>query len=246
MDLTGCVTLITGGRRIGAVMAEAFARAGSDVSLTFLRSRAEAERTVAAVHGAGRRAVALEADLRVPAACAQAVDTTADRLGRLDVLINMASEYQAKAFDDVTVEDWDRQMAVDLRASWLCTRAAVPHMRRTGGGRVVNIADWTVPSGRPRYREYLPYYVAKAGVVALTEGLALELAGDQILVNAIAPGAILAPDDMPATTRVAVERATPLGRWGGEHEMTRLALFLASTDFVTGETIRIDGGRHLR
>jgi NAD(P)-dependent dehydrogenase (short-subunit alcohol dehydrogenase family) len=246
MDRTGRVTLTTGGRRIGAAVAEALARAGSDVSLTFRHSREEAERSVAAVRSAGRRAIALEADLRDPMACARVVDTTADRFGRLDVLVNMASVDQAKSFDELTVEDWDRQLEVDLRAAWLCTRAAVPHMRRQGGGRVVNVADWTAPSGRPRYREYLPYYVAKAGVVALTEGLALELAADQILVNAIAPGAIAAPDDMTDTARLAVERATPLGRWGGESEMTRLALFLASTDFVTGETIRIDGGRHLR
>src|SRR5690606_7039452 len=115
--------------------------------------------------------------------------------------------------------DWDEQLAVDLRASFLCARAAVPHLRAAGGGRIVNLADWLPASGRPRYPGYLPYYVAKAGVVALTEALALELAADQILVNAIAPGPIVAPPSFDATEREAVGRATPLGRWGGELEI---------------------------
>jgi NAD(P)-dependent dehydrogenase (short-subunit alcohol dehydrogenase family) len=231
---------------MGVAVARALAREGVDLAMAFRQSRIEAERAVAVAHEAGRQAAAFEADVREPAACARVVDAVVERFGRLDILINMASVYQAKPFDDLTVEDWDRQLDVDLRATWLCARAAVPHMRRTGGGRIVNVADWTAPSGRPRYRELLPYYVAKAGVVALTEGLALELARDQILVNAIAPGPILAPGDMSETQRTAVERATPLGRWGGGEEFASLVLFLVTTDFVTGETIRLDGGRHLR
>jgi NAD(P)-dependent dehydrogenase (short-subunit alcohol dehydrogenase family) len=119
-------------------------------------------------------------------------------------------------------------------------------MRRLGGGRIINVADWVAASGRPRYPGYMPYFVAKRGVIALTEALALELAGDQILVNCIAPGPIVAPPGTSAEEQTAVERATPLGRWGGEDEIAKAALFLVQTDFVTGETIRVDGGRHLK
>src|SRR4029453_734420 len=117
-------------------------------------------------------------------------------------------------------------------------------MRKAGEGRIINFSDWIAASGRPRYKGYLPYYVAKRGVIALTEALALELAEKQILVNAIAPGPILAPPDTADTELKAVEDATPLGRWGGESEIAAAVLFLLESGFVTGETIRVDGGRH--
>jgi NAD(P)-dependent dehydrogenase (short-subunit alcohol dehydrogenase family) len=166
--------------------------------------------------------------------------------GRLDVLVNMASRYEVKALDDLSIEDWDAQLAVDLRAVWLCAKAAIPHMRGLRGGRIINFADWVAASGRPRYRSYLPYYVAKAGVIALTQALALELASDRILVNAIAPGPIVPPEGTSAEEIAQVERATPLGRWGGEIEIAKIVLALVESDFVTGETIRVDGGRHLK
>jgi NAD(P)-dependent dehydrogenase (short-subunit alcohol dehydrogenase family) len=151
-----------------------------------------------------------------------------------------------KPFADLTVADWDANINVDLRAAFLCAHAAAPHMRAQGGGRIVNFSDWVAKSGRPRYSGYVPYYVAKSGIIALTEALALELAVDHILVNAIAPGPIVAP---PGTTEAevkAVEEATPLGRWGGEMEIAKGVLALLDSDFITGETIRIDGGRHVR
>jgi NAD(P)-dependent dehydrogenase (short-subunit alcohol dehydrogenase family) len=119
-------------------------------------------------------------------------------------------------------------------------------MRLAGGGRIVNFADWVAASGRPRYPGYLPYYVAKAGAIALTEALALELAADNILVNAIAPGPIVAPPGTTEEELRAVEAATPLGRWGGPEAIVAAVLFLLETDFVTGETIRVDGGRHVK
>ena len=105
----------------------------------------------------------------------------------------MASVYVQRPFAELNVAAWDAVMNVDLRAAFLCAHAAAPHMRAQGGGRIINFSDWIARSGRPRYAGYVPYYVAKAGVVALTEALALELAADNILVNAIAPGPILAP-----------------------------------------------------
>jgi len=246
MDVHGSVALVTGGKRIGAAVAIELASRGADVALVYRASRAETEATAESIRALGRRAAVLQADLRDAAACAQVVEQTAATLGRLDVLINVASLYQRKPFDALTVEDWDAQLAVDLRAAWLCARAAVPHMRRQGRGRIVNFADWVARSGRPRYLGYLPYYVAKAGVVALTEALALEVAADEILVNAIAPGPIVAPDGLSDDEHAAVERATPLGRWGGEGEIVKAVLALIESDFITGETIRVDGGRHLK
>jgi len=117
-------------------------------------------------------------------------------------------------------------------------------MKKQGGGRIINFSDWISASGRPRYKEYLPYYVSKTGILGLTQGLALELAPD-ILVNAIAPGPILAPPDITPEEDEEVQKATPLKRWGGSIEIAKVVLFLIETDFVTGECIRVDGGRHL-
>ena len=198
------------------------------------------------MRAAGRRATINQADLTVPEACDALVATAADTLGRLDILINMASVYVERPFSDLRAADWDAALNVDLRAAFLCAHAAVPHMRRQGGGRIVNFSDWIAKSGRPRYRGFLPYYVAKAGVIGLTEALALELAGDNILVNAIAPGPILAPPETTDDEFRAVEQATPLGRWGGEAEIAKAILALLDSDFITGETIRVDGGRHVK
>lgn len=246
MDLPGRVSLVTGARRIGAVVATELARAGSDVAVVYRRSREEAEEAARAVEGEGRRAAVIQANLANPDDCDRAVAETVDTLGRLDVLVQLASIYRARRFDELTLADWEAQMAVDLRSAWLCARAAVPHMRRARGGRIINFADWIARSGRPRYTGYLTYYVAKAGVIALTEALALELAPDQILVNAVAPGPIVAPEGTTAEEFASVERATPLGRWGGETEIAKVVLSLIQSDFITGETIRVDGGRHVR
>jgi len=246
MELVGRAALITGGRRIGAAVALELARAGADIALVYRRSRAEAEETADSLRALGRRVSLLQADLSDPQSCGRAVDDTVSTLGRLDVLVNMASIYVRKSVEELTVADWDEQLAVDVRAAWLCARAAVPHMRRLRGGRIINFGDWVARSGRPRYTGYLPYYVAKAAVIALTEALALELAADQILVNAIAPGPIVAPEDTSDEEFASVERATPLGRWGGEVEIAKAVLALIDSDFITGETIRVDGGRHLK
>ena len=129
MELAGRVALITGGRRIGAVVGTELARAGADVAVVYRRSRPEAEETGDSIRALGRRALLLAADLADPRSCDRVVDDTVHALGRLDVLVNMASIYAAKPFDETSVDDWDRQLAVDVRAGWLCAGAAVPRPR---------------------------------------------------------------------------------------------------------------------
>jgi len=246
MELTGRVALITGAKRIGAVVATELAARGADVAIAYRHSRAEADQTVERVNAAGRRGAALQADLSNADACSALVSRVAEEFGRLDILINMASVYNSVSFDELSAAEWDKVMDTDLRAAFLCAHAAVPHMRKQGGGRIINFSDWIARSGRPRYKGFLPYYVAKAGAMALTEALALELASDNILVNAVAPGPILAPPETTEAEHQAVATATPLGRWGGEAEIAKAVLAFLETDFVTGETIRVDGGRHLK
>ena len=246
MDFHNRAALITGGRRIGAAIALDLARRGVDVALSYNRSSREAEDAADAVRAAGRRAFLFRADLSDGPACARLVDAAAAALGRLDVLINMASVYAEVPFDATDEDAWDRVIDVDLKAAFLCAHAAVPHLRAAGGGRIVNFSDWVAVSGRPRYKGYLPYYVAKHAVVGLSEALALELASDQILVNTVAPGPILPPPGTSAEEQAAVEQSTPLGRWGGADEVVKAVAFLIESDFVTGETLRVDGGRHVR
>jgi len=246
MILTDKKALITGGKRIGAVVAQELARRGMDVALAYNRSASEARATASAIEAIGRRAVVIQADLSQASACAALVDQAAMLLGGLDVLVNMASVYRAQPFEELGEAQWHEGLNVDLGAAFFCARAAVPHMRKAGGGRIINFTDWIAASGRPRYKGYVPYYVAKRGVIGLTEALALELAADRILVNAIAPGPIVAPPGTSDEEYAAVEKATPLGRWGGADEIARAVVFLLETEFMTGETIRIDGGRHIR
>jgi NAD(P)-dependent dehydrogenase (short-subunit alcohol dehydrogenase family) len=245
-DLSGKGVLITGGKRIGAAIAQALASRGMQIALSFNRSRAEAESVAATVQEGGGRAFVYQSDLSKAPEARTLVDRAAADMGRLDVLINMASVYSSVAFEEIDEDVWDSVVNVDLRAAYLCSRAAAPHMRAKEGGRIINFTDWVARSGRPRYKGFLPYYVAKHAVVGLTEALALELADDHILVNAIAPGPILAPPETTDEEYRAVEAATPLGRWGGEKAIVAAVLFILESDFMTGETIRVDGGRHLR
>jgi NAD(P)-dependent dehydrogenase (short-subunit alcohol dehydrogenase family) len=246
VQLKNRVVLITGGKRVGVAVAREMAARGADVALCYRRSRGEAETTAVDVRSFGQRAAIVQADLTLPEDCARLIADCVSALGRLDVLINMASVYVHTPFDRLDEESWRASLDIDLGAAWRCARAAVPHMRALGGGHIVNFSDWTARAGRPRYKGYLSYYVAKAAVIGLTEALALELADDNILVNAVAPGPILPPPDLDEDDREAVAQSTPLGRWGGEGEIARVVAAIVESEFMTGETIRVDGGRHLR
>jgi NAD(P)-dependent dehydrogenase (short-subunit alcohol dehydrogenase family) len=246
MDLKGKVALITGAKRIGSVVATELGAHGADVAISYGRSKIEAEQTAERVRAAGRRSPLFQADLTDAVSCEKLVADVVAALGRLDVLVHMASVYNLRPFGEMTPADFDASIAVDLRAGFVLAHAAAPHMRTQGGGRIILFSDWLARSGRPRYPGYLSYYVAKGAVIALTEALALELAADNILVNAIAPGPILAPPGTSADEHQKVADATPIGRWGGEIEIAKAVLGFIEHDFVTGETFRVDGGRHVK
>ena len=244
MDPKDKVALISGGARIGRTVAEELARRGCHIALTYRGSRQSADETVERVRGLGARGLAVRADLSDPAGPAGAVAAVRGGLGRLDILVCMASLYEKTPLERLDEAAWRANLDVNLRSAYLLALEAAPLMRSRGAGRIVNFADWLPVSGRPRYKHYLPYYVSKAGIIGLTESLALELA-PAILVNAIAPGPILKPPGFSDAADRKVRKVTPLGRWGGPLEIARAVLFLIETEFVTGETLRVDGGRHL-
>jgi NAD(P)-dependent dehydrogenase (short-subunit alcohol dehydrogenase family) len=237
--------LVTGTRRIGGAIARALGAAGHDVALAYRASREAADAAAADVRAGGRHAVTLQADLADPVACRRLVDEAVTALGGLSVVVLAASRFDRIRFDDLDADAWRRALAVDLDASFHCAHAAIPHLRRAGGGSIVLFSDWVVASGRPRYRGYLPYYVAKRGVIALGEALGLELASDGIRVHVVAPGPIVPVEGASEAEQAAVLAATPLGQWGGEGEVARRVVGLIDSTFVTGETVRVDGGRHL-
>jgi len=245
MDIEGKVAFITGTRRIGRLVGVALGQRGARVALGYHRSRDSAERAAQELRAAGRQAMPIQADLSGEEEIEDAVKRIAAVWGGVDILVNLASVYASKPFGETTVSDWDLNMNVNLRSAFLCARAVTSGMKARGGGRIINCADWTAASGRPRYRGYLPYYVSKVGVVGLTEALALELAPYNILVNAIAPGPMVPPPDLTPEAVEKVRQATPLGRWGGGEQIALAAVGLIESDFITGECIRVDGGRHI-
>src|SRR5262245_16646249 len=244
MDPRGKVALLTGGARIGQVVAQVLAGRGCSLVLTYRGSRDAAEAAAATARSAGVEACTVRADATDESQVAAAVAQAERTFGRLDILINMASTYVKTPLEQAGLKEWSAELDANATSAFLFSRHAAPLMRRAGAGRIVNVSDWLAASGRPRYTGYTPYYVSKAAVMALTETLALELA-PAILVNAIAPGPILAPPDLTPEEDARVRAATPLGRWGGPGEIAKAVLFLVETDFTTGECIRIDGGRHL-
>lgn len=244
MRLDSPVALVTGTRRIGGAIAVALAERGHDVALAYHTSHDAAEQAAARVRSLGRRAVTLDADLASADACRALVARTVDALGRLDALVLAASQFVRVPFDALDVAAWDAALAVDLHASFFCAQAAAPHLRASRG-RIVLFSDWVAASGRPRYRGYTPYYVAKRGVIALGEALALELAPDGVRVHTVAPGPIVPVAGSTEAEQAAAMAATPLGHWGGEEEVARRVVDLLGSAFITGETVRLDGGRHL-
>lgn len=243
--LSGRVALITGATRVARAIVLELARQGATVAFTYQRSGAPASQLEATLVAQGHRATAVAANLESAAECRQLVDHVVASLGRLDVLVNVASRYVKRPLAAYSRAALDDDLAVDLDAALWCALAALPTMRRQGGGRVINVTDWSALGRRPRAQGRLGYYVAKSCAIALTEALALEVAEAGILVNGVAAGPIEPPEASTEAFTAAVATATPLGRWGGGHTVAHAVVALLTSDFITGQTLLVDGGRSL-
>ena len=243
MRLEGAAALVTGaGRRIGQAIAIGLAESGCDVAVHYHGSSQGADETAKAVRKAGRRAELVQADLSDAAAARGLADQAVRSLKRLDVVVNSAAIMVRQGVDTVTPESWDATLDLNLRACFFVSQGAIPHLRRTKG-KIVNIADL---AGLEPWPNYIPHSISKAGVVMLTKALARALAPD-IAVNAIAPGAVLLPDDWDQQSREHIRATTPLERIGSPDDVVAAVRFLlAGTDYVTGTVLVVDGGRLLR
>lgn len=243
MRLEGAAALVTGaGRRIGQAIAIGLAESGCDVAVHYHGSASGAQETARAVANAGRRAELLEADLSDAEAARALADRAARALQRLDVVVNSAAIMVRQPVETVTPESWDATLDLNLRATFFVSQGAIPHLRRAKG-KIINIADL---AGLEPWPAYVPHSVSKAGVVMLTKALARALAPD-IAVNAIAPGAVLLPEDWDKTSREHIRETTPLDRIGSPADVVAAVRFLlAGTDYATGTILVIDGGRLIR
>ncbi|MBF6601015.1 MAG: glucose 1-dehydrogenase [Dehalococcoidia bacterium] len=246
MELEGKVAIVTGaGQGIGAAIAMRFAREGAGVVIDYVGSADDADAIVARLAGEGHRAVALPGDVSKRADVEALVAETVRRFGRVDVLVNNAGITAGADFLEMTDEDWDRVLDVDLRGTFLCTQIAARVMKEHGGGSVVNISSVHEDLPFPGFAQYC---AAKGGMRMLMRALSLELAPYRIRVNNIAPGAIatarnVARLDDPAKQEL-LARVIPAGRMGTPDEVANVAVFLASdrASYVTGSTYYVDGG----
>jgi len=242
MDLHDRVALVTGaGKRLGQAIAVGLGHLGCDVAVHYHGSSDGAEVTARSVREAGRTARVFQADLRDGAAARALPDQVAAAFGRLDIVVNSAAVMVERELAAITAADWNDALALNLSASFFVSQGAAPHLRKARG-KIVNLADLAAFEVWP---SYLPLNVSKAGVVMLTHGLARILAPD-ITVNAVAPGAVLPPDDWPATARDRLAATTPLRRLGAPEDVVRAVVFLLENDYLTGVVLPVDGGRLVR
>ena len=241
MSLTGKTILITGaGKRIGRSLALAVALAGADVVVHYGSSSSGAEQTAQEIRSLGRRAAILQADLAIPSQTGTLVRRAIDALGPLDALVNSAAIFEPLDWQDITLESWERHLAINLTAPFLLSQAFASAIQAGASGRIVNILDWRALRPGP---DHLPYTISKAGLVALTRSLAQALA-PRISVNGLALGAILPPSDGGDTPDILAN--VPARRWAEPGEVESALLFLLTGPaYLTGEIIHVDGGRHL-
>lgn len=240
IDPAGRKALVTGGaRRVGAAMVSALAASGVDVAIHYGGSADDAQALAAACRDRGVNAVALQADLAQPGAAEALAQQADDALGGVDILINSASTWESAPFDQVDRAMWDRTMAVNLTAPMFLSQALGARMAERGFGRIVNISD--VAGLRP-WPHRAPHSVSKAGLVMLTRILSQAYA-PHVLVNAIVPGPVLMPDDSSAQAHANVAAETVLGRVGTPGDVVDAMLYLVSAEYVTGQSLVVDGGQ---
>lgn len=242
MELASRVALVTGGgRRVGQALALALARRGMHLAVHYHSSAGGARETAAAARALGVEAELFQANLEDAAAARDLPARVVGRFARLDVLVNSAGIMPQATVEETTVELWDQAMALNLRSCFFTVQGALPYLR-AAKGKVVNLAD---VGGLEPWPRYTAHCVSKAGVVMLTKALALALAPD-VTVNAIAPGAVLPPDEWSDAARDHLAKTTPLKRLGSPEDVGRALVYLLEADYVTGEVLVVDGGRLIR
>ncbi|MDI1343417.1 MAG: glucose 1-dehydrogenase [Pseudolabrys sp.] len=245
-DLQKRVAFVTGGNGgIGLGMAKGLAAAGATVVIAG-RNKTKAQTALAELKAAGAQAEFIELDVLQEASCHQAIDQTAAKFGRLDILVNNAGTSVRKQPQDLTAADWHLVMNTNLTSAFFCSQAAYPHMKRAGGGKIINIGSM-MSTFASSYAA--PYASSKGAIVQMAKSLAVAWAKDNIQVNAILPGWI--DTELTKKAREQVEglhdrvlARTPAQRWGEPADFAGVAVFLASaaSDFVTGAAIAVDGG----
>jgi len=236
-DLIGRTALVTGASRgIGAAIAIALAEAGAAVAVNYRERADEAEAVVAKIREFGGRAVAIAADVSQAAAVAKMVDLAGSALGAIDILVNNAGLAIVRGIDDLTESDFDQTVAVNLKSAFLCTQAVLPAMRVKKWGRIVNISSG---AARGAGAIGVHYNASKAGMEGLTRGYAARLVKEGITVNAVAPS-LIETDMMRGRSDLA--RNIPLGRLGQPNEVAQAVLMVLGNDYMTGQTIILNGG----
>jgi NAD(P)-dependent dehydrogenase (short-subunit alcohol dehydrogenase family) len=237
--LEGQVALVTGAaKRIGRSIALRLAAEGAGVVVNYATSKAEAEAVVGEITSKEGRAIAVKADVTERAEVQRLISAALDRFGRVDILVNNVGVFFPASFLELTEEQWDRVMNVNLKSQYLCAQEAAPIMKKQGRGRIINLSSL---GGLLAWPGYTHYCVSKAGTIMLTRCLARALA-PEILVNGVAPGTIQFPGEPPDEEYI---RRVPLHRTGTGDDIADAVMYLATSDFVTGQTIAVDGGRTL-
>jgi NAD(P)-dependent dehydrogenase (short-subunit alcohol dehydrogenase family) len=238
-SLAGQVALITGAaKRIGRSIALRLAAEGADIIITYDTSKSEAEQLVSELKSTGRRALAIQADVSHRADVQRLFTAVTNEFGRLDILVNNAGMFFAAKFEELTEEQWDHILNVNLKSQFLCAQSAAPIMKRQGRGRIINLSSL---GGLLPWPAYTHYCVSKAGSIMLTRCLARAL-GPEILVNSVAPGTIQFADEPPDEDYI---RRVPLHRTGTGDDIAEAVAYLTRADFVTGQILVVDGGRSL-
>jgi 3-oxoacyl-[acyl-carrier protein] reductase len=237
--LEGQVALITGAaKRIGRSIALRLAADGADIVINYASSKPEAEELVAEIKSMGRRAIAIQADVSHRSDVQKLFSAAENEFKRLDILVNNSGTFFEAKFEELTEDQWDHILNVNLKSQFLCAQSAAPIMKRQGRGRIINLSSL---GGLLPWPAYTHYCVSKAGCIMLTRCLARAL-GPEILVNSVAPGTIQFPGEPPDEDYI---KRVPLHRTGTGDDIAQAVAYLATADFVTGQILAVDGGRSL-